>query len=88
MKNFFSYFYNVFVVAYKPKSNRNKTGFILYATGFPPLNSKQSRKKQVLDFVSRFGSQLKTLIKIYEKILFSSGFTKPALKFFRQKFKC
>ena len=34
----------VFVAASKPKAKRNKSGFILYASELPPLNSRAKNK--------------------------------------------
>ena len=66
---YFSFLLNkVFVAASKPKAKRNKTGFILYASNSPPLNSLT--KKQVFNFLSTLGLMAsKTLNKMLVKIL-------------------
>ena len=54
-----------------------KNGFILYALNSLLLNSRVKNKTS-FEFIL---CQLKTLNKILEKILYSGGFTKPAIKF-------
>ena len=70
----------VFVAATKPNSKRNKAGFISYSPDYPPLNNRV-KIEQVLNFFSKFG--LMPLIKNFKlnkrEILYSVGFTKPAL---------
>ena len=81
MKGFSLLLNKVVVAASKPKEKRNKTGFILYAYDLPSLNSR-AKTKIKFNFFSSLGLiALKTLNKIYEKTLYSVGFTQPALKF-------
>ena len=54
-KESFTFLLNkVFVAASKPKAKRNKTGFILYASNSPPLNSR-AKNKSSFNFFSTIG---------------------------------
>ena len=44
----------VFVAVSKPKAKGNKTGFILYASDLPPLNSR-AKIKTYFNFFSTLG---------------------------------
>ena len=80
--NFFLFLLNkVFVAARKQNTKRNKIGFILYACDTPPLNSNVKKKSCISFLRYVLLRQSKTINKVNEKILYSIGFTKPALKF-------
>ena len=59
-----------FFAGSKPREKRNTTGFILYASDSPLLNSP-AKIKQVFNFFSTLGliGSIKTLNEIYENIL-------------------
>ena len=44
-------FNNVFVAASKHNNKRNKTGFILFASGSPPLNSRVKNNETCFVFL-------------------------------------
>ena len=74
--------YIVFVAANKPITKRSKTGFILYAPDSPRLNGRVKNKTRFEFFstVALIASFKNTKQNIRENIVYSVGFTKPALK--------
>ena len=72
---------NVFVVANKPNTIRTKTGFILYASDSPPLNSRI--KEQGLNFFSTLGliASIKNILQNIRKNIAPS----PLILFCRKK---
>ena len=83
LKSTIPFFNEVFVAARKLTTKRNKTGFILYSCDSPLLNSRVKNKTSLefLFYIMFLLLQSKTLNKIYEKILYSVGFTLAALEF-------
>ena len=73
---------NICVAASKPNGEKKQNWFYFVRSRLPPLNSRiKNKTSSEFLFYVRFDSINLTLNKIYKKIMYIDGFTKPASNF-------